>query len=136
MSIRIGIGVGGFPFSSTEAYWRWVDYCEDSAIDSLWVGDRLISTQPLLEPMATLGVIAGRTKRLKFGMNALVLPFRDPLVIAKECATIDFLSNGRLLPVFGVGNDPSPDWQAIGRDVKGRGTQSNEMIVLLSRLWS
>ena len=54
-----------------------------------------------MEAMSAMAAIAGATEHLKFGMNVVVVPFRDPLVLAKECATIDFLSNGRLLPAFG-----------------------------------
>jgi alkanesulfonate monooxygenase SsuD/methylene tetrahydromethanopterin reductase-like flavin-dependent oxidoreductase (luciferase family) len=73
---------------------------------------------------------------VKFGMNATVLPLRDPLVLAKECATVDYLSDGRLLPMFGVGNDAAPEWKAIGAETKGRGARSNEALELLTRLWS
>jgi alkanesulfonate monooxygenase SsuD/methylene tetrahydromethanopterin reductase-like flavin-dependent oxidoreductase (luciferase family) len=69
-------------------------------------------------------------------MNATVLPLRDPLVLAKECATVDYLSDGRLLPMFGVGNDVAPEWKAVGLDTKGRGARSNEMLTLLNRLWT
>jgi alkanesulfonate monooxygenase SsuD/methylene tetrahydromethanopterin reductase-like flavin-dependent oxidoreductase (luciferase family) len=103
MSIRIGMGVAGFPFSSPAAFLRWVDLCEESPIDSIWFSERLVSAVPTLEPMVAMALVAGRTERLKFGMNAIVLPFRDPLVLAKECATLDYLSGGRLLPAFGVG---------------------------------
>ena len=71
----------------------------------------MVSPQPFLEPLSTLSAVAGRTRRLKFGMNTTVLPLRDPLVLAKECATIDYLSDGRLLPMFGVGNDIAPEWE-------------------------
>ncbi len=136
MSVRIGIGLAGFPFAGQADFWRWVDFCEDSAIDSLWFSERLVSSQPVLEVMSTLAALAGRTSRIKFGMNAVVLGFRDPLVLAKECATIDFLSEGRLLPVFGVGNDTLPDWAATGRPAASRGAKANEFLELLARLWS
>jgi probable F420-dependent oxidoreductase len=136
MSIRIGAGLAGFPFSDQAEFWRWVDFCEDSRIDSLWFSERLVSPQPFLEPVSTLAALAGRTRRLKFGMNAVVLPLRDPLVLAKECATIDFLSEGRLLPVFGVGNDNAPEFAATGVSPSNRGPRSNEFLELLSRLWS
>ncbi|OAI40762.1 hypothetical protein AYO38_05230 [bacterium SCGC AG-212-C10] len=136
MSIRIGLGIAGFPYSSPQAFLRWIDQCEDSEIDSIWVSDRLVSSTPVLEPLAAFGMIAGRTKRLKFGMNAIVLPFRDPLVLAKECATLDFLSDGRLLPAFGVGAETSPEFRTTGRKAAGRGAQSDEMLTLLARLWS
>jgi probable F420-dependent oxidoreductase len=86
--------------------------------------------------MTAMAVLAGRTKRLKFGMNAVVLPFRDPLVLAKECATLDFLSDGRLLPAFGVGADVAPEFKATGRGPVGRGPYSDEMLDVMVRLWA
>ena len=125
-----------YPFATSNAFWRWIDQCEATAIDSIWLSERLVSKVPNLEPMVALAAIGGRTKRLKFGMNAVVLPLRDPLVLAKECATIDYLSNGRLLPAFGVGNDIAPEFKATGRKTTDRGARADEMIELLSRLWS
>lgn len=136
MSIGIGFGVAGFPFSSPSAFFEWIDLCEQRGVDSVWFSERLVSIQPALEPIAAFGVVAGRTKRLKFGMNAIVLPLRDPLVLAKECATLDFLSGGRLLPVFGVGGETAPEWRATGRNPAGRGSRSDEALQLLARLWS
>jgi probable F420-dependent oxidoreductase len=136
VSVRIGLGFAAFPFSTPAAFWRWVDACEDWDVDSIWLSERLVSAQSFLEPLTALAAIAGRTKHVKFGMNATVLPLRDPLVLAKECATIDYLSEGRLLPMFGVGNDVAPEWQALGIDTRGRGARSNEMLALLKRLWA
>ena len=136
MSVRIGLGFAAFPFSDAAAFWRWLDACEEWQVDSVWLSERLVSAQSFLEPLTTLAAIAGRTKRVKFGMNATVLPLRDPLVLAKECATIDYLSDGRLLAMFGVGNDVAPEWKALGIDTRGRGARSNEMLALLARLWS
>jgi len=136
MSIRIGMGMSGLPFSGPEAMGDWIDMCESSAVDSVWVSDRLVSATPSLEVMTTMTWVAGRTKRLKFGMNAIVLPFRDPLVLAKECATLDYLSGGRLLPTFGVGAELAPEFRATNRNPGGRGARADEMIELLRRLWS
>mgnify|MGYP001486713013 CR=1 FL=1 len=136
MSIRIGLGIAGFPFSSIKAFGKWLDLCEDSAIDSIWFSDRLVSSTPTLEPVVAMTWVASRTERLKFGMNAIVLPFRDPLVLAKECATLDFLSGGRLLPVFGVGGEIAPEFAATNREPKGRGKQADEMLQIMTRLWS
>ncbi len=136
MSIRIGMGVAGWPFSGPKAFYRWVDLCEGSAIDSIWFSERLVSAAPTLEPMTAMAALAGRTQRLKFGMNAVVLPYRDPLVLAKECATLDYLSGGRLLPAFGVGGDIDPGFRATGRVPVGRGPQSDEMLDIMSALWA
>ncbi|MEO9254838.1 MAG: TIGR03619 family F420-dependent LLM class oxidoreductase [Tepidiformaceae bacterium] len=136
MSIGIGLGIAGFPFSDAQAFLKWIDLCETSGVDSVWFSERLVSMSPALEPIVTFGLVAGRTERLKFGMNAIVLPLRDPLVLAKQCATLDFLSGGRLLPAFGVGSDTSPEFRSTGRKPAGRGQRSDEMIQIMSRLWS
>jgi probable F420-dependent oxidoreductase len=83
-----------------------------------------------------MGALAGATERLRFGMNAVVASFRDPLVLAKQCATIDYLSGGRLLPVFGIGADEAPEWRAASLDPRRRGARVDEMLALMQRLWS
>jgi probable F420-dependent oxidoreductase len=134
--ISVGLGLMGFPFSGAEAYWRWVDLCEHSGVDSIWQTDRLISSEPYLESLTSLAVLAGRTRRLKFGMNVLSLGQRDPVLVAKQCATIDMLSGGRLLPAFGVGSDRSPEWAAMNLDPKVRGAKTDEALEIIRRLWA
>ena len=136
MSARIGLGVAAFPFSSARPFWDWVELCEERGVDSIWQSDRLISPQPQLEAMSLMAALAGATDRLKFGMSVVVVPLRDPLVLAKECATIDFLSDGRLLPGFGVGPEIAPEWQATGREPRGRGPQADEALAIMTSLWS
>ena len=136
MSVRIGLGAAVLPGTTPRSFFRWVDLCEESAVDSIWLSERLVSPQPALEPMTAMAAIAGRTERLKFGMNVVLLPLRDPLVLAKECATIDYLSDGRLLPAFGVGALNAPEWRATGREPRGRGAVADEMIDLMARLWA
>ena len=94
-------------------YWRFVDMCEAGGVDSLWQTDRLVSRQPILECMTAIAAVAGRTRRLKFGMNVVSLALRDPVLVAKQCATIDVLSEGRLLPAFGVGSPLAPEWATL-----------------------
>ena len=134
--ISVGLGLMGFPFSGAEAYWRWVDLCEASGVDSIWQTDRLISSEPYLESLTSLAALAGRTRRLKFGMNVLSLGQRDPVLVAKQCATIDMLSGGRLLPAFGVGSDRSPEWAAMNLDAKVRGAKTDEALEIIGRLWA
>ena len=136
MKVRVGMGISTLPFASGRAFLDWVDLCESSELDSVWQTDRLVSPQPFLEAVSTMAALAGATTRLKFGMNAVVASLRDPLVLAKQCATIDWLSNGRLLPVFGVGSDNAPEFRATGRDPKERGRRADEVLELCRRLWS
>jgi len=135
MAVRIGLGLANFPFSEAAVFWRWVERLEASDVDSLWQSDRLVSGPPFLEVMSTMAALAGATRRLKFGMSVAVVPFRDPLVLAKACATIDFLSRGRLLPAFGVGPDIAPEWKATGRPTAGRGAFTDEALTVMARLW-
>ncbi len=136
MSVRIGLGLSQFPFSGAKAFWRWIERLEASPVDSFWQTERLVGSAPYLEPMATLAALAGATRRLKFGMSVVVVTHRDPLLLAKECATIDFLAQGRLLPAFGVGNDGAPEWAALGQNPAERGARADEILELLTRLWS
>ncbi|MBV9758728.1 MAG: TIGR03619 family F420-dependent LLM class oxidoreductase [Alphaproteobacteria bacterium] len=135
MSIAIGLGLAGFPFSSAAAYWRWVDLCEAGGADSLWQTDRLVSREPMLECLSVMAALAGRTRRLKFGMNVLSMALRDPVLVAKQCATIDVLSEGRLLPAFGIGSPRGPEWAALGIDTRTRGERTDEGLEIMRRLW-
>jgi probable F420-dependent oxidoreductase len=136
MKIRLGFGLVNYPFENARGFFRWVEMLEASGVDSVWQSDRLISTDPYLESLSALASLAGCTEKIKFGMNAIVAPLRDPLVLAKQCATIDYLSGGRLLPMFGVGYPKAAEWGATGRDSAHRGSKANEMFELMARLWS
>jgi probable F420-dependent oxidoreductase len=136
VKIRIGVGTAGFSFDAARDFFAFAERCEAAGIDSLWQSDRLIGADPQLEAIAAMAALAGATSRIKFGMNAVVVSHRDPLVLAKECATIDFLSGGRLLPVFGVGSESDPTWRATGRSAAERGRRADESLELMSRLWA
>lgn len=136
MPVRLGLGIAAFPFETPRGFFRWVDLCEGGGVDSLWQTDRLVSREPHLESLSAMAALAGATQRMKFGMNAMVASLRDPLVAAKQCATIDFLSGGRLLPVFVPGHDTAPEWQATGRDARHRGRLADEILEIMRRLWS
>jgi probable F420-dependent oxidoreductase len=135
MSVGVGLGLMQFPFSGARDYWRWVDMCEAGGVDSLWQTDRLLSREPMLECMTAMAALAGRTRRLKFGMNVVSLALRDPVLVAKQCATIDVLSEGRLLPAFGIGSPLAPEWKAMHVDTRTRGRKTDEALEIIRRLW-
>lgn len=135
MKVAIGLGMMEFPFAGASEYWRWVALCEDEGIDSIWQTDRITSGQPNLEAMTAMAALAGATKRMLFGMNVIALALRDPVLVAKQCATVDVLSDGRLLPAFGIGTPLSPDWGAIGVSPAGRGKRTDEALEIIKRLW-
>lgn len=135
-AIAAGIGLMEYPFDTTQGFWRWVDLCEQGGLDSIWQTDRLISRSPILECMTALAAIAGRTRRVKFGVNVVSVAMRDPVLLAKQCATIDVLSDGRLLPGFGIGSPRGPEWTAMNLNVKTRGRTTDEALEIISRLWA
>jgi len=135
VSVAIGIGLMDYPFAGAGDYWRWVDLCEAGGIDSIWQTDRLVSKTPILECMTVMAALAGRTRRLRFGMNVVSLALRDPVLLAKQCATIDVLSEGRLLPAFGIGSPLGPEWTALDIDTKTRGRRTDESLEIIARLW-
>ena len=135
MKVAIGVGLMEFPFQDPRTFWKWIDMCEAGGIDSFWQTDRLISTRPILECMSVLAAVAGATKRMQFGMNVASLAFRDPVLLAKQCATIDVLSEGRMLPAFGIGSPHSPDWRATNTSPRRRGKRTDEALDIITALW-
>src|SRR6185312_16252539 len=134
-SVAVGVGIMEYPFDTSDGFWRWVDLCEQGGIDSIWHTDRLVSRTPILECMTALAAIAGRTRRIKFGVNVVSVAMRDPVLLAKQCATIDVLSAGRLLPGFGIGSPRGPEWTAMHLDPSTRGPKTDEALEIIGRLW-
>jgi probable F420-dependent oxidoreductase len=138
MNVRFGITLGHSLGSveRPEEILDFVDRLEALDVDSLWVSDRLVSPTLTLEPITFLSYVAGRLRRMKFGTSTLVLSTRNPVILAKELATLDFISQGRLFPAVGLGSDDAQDFAAVGVSKKERGQRSDEAIVLMRRLWS
>ncbi len=138
MGIGIGIGFSGWPFGAMrpEAFLSVVDLAESLAIESLWLSDRVVSEVPSLEPVVALSWAAARTRRMKLGTSVLALPLRNPAVLAKELATLDFLSGGRLLLAVGLGRDDDTELRACGIHRSERAGRTEEMVHLLRALWS
>lgn len=137
MAIRIGVAPGGWQWTDgATGYYRFVEALEEYGWDSLWLSDRLVSDRMSLEPVVALAAAAGRTTKLKFGFSVLALPLRNPAVLAKELATLDFLANGRLLPAVGLGGDDEREYEATGTRKPERAGRTDEAIAVLRRLWT
>ena len=137
MSVRVGVGIAGWPFpqEDPEELFAYGERCEALGLDSLWLTERLAGPAPFLEPMAAIAALAARTRRLKFGMAVLVLPARNPVVLARQIATIDFLSGGRMLPAFGLGTEDAREQEATGVPRAERAGRTDEATALMRRLW-
>lgn len=138
MKYRIGVMPGPWPAGpdGRDLFWRLIDLCERTEIDSVWFSDRLSSPIPVLEPMTAMAAAAARTRRLKFGPSVLVVPFRSPVVAARELAMLDYLSGGRALPAVGIGVEQEREFRAAGVPFKERGRRTDEAILIMRRCWS
>src|SRR5256885_15472702 len=133
---RIGVMPGPWPSEGRDFFWRFVDLCEKSEIDSVWFSERLSSPLPVPEPMTAMAAVAARTTRLKFGPSVFITPFRTPVLAAREIAMIDYLSGGRMLPAFGIGVEQEREFLAAGVPFKERGRRTDEALAILRRCWS
>ena len=137
MGLRIGVAPGNWQWTGGAAgFFGFVDTCEAQGWDSLWLSDRLVGDRLSLEPVTALAAVAARTTVLKFGSSVLALPLRNPAVLAKELATVDYLSGGRLLPAVGLGGDDDREYEATGTRKAERAGRTDEAIGLLRRLWT
>jgi probable F420-dependent oxidoreductase len=135
---RIGIMPGPWPPGRDGAGFLWTlcEMLERNDVDSIWLSDRLSSPVPVPEVMTTLAAIGARTTRLKFGPSVVVLPYRTPVVAAKEMATVDWLSQGRLFPAVGVGVELPREFEASGVAFAQRGRRTDEAIRVIRMLWT
>ena len=135
---RIGVMPGPWPpgRGGVDFLWALTEFLERSDIDSLWLSDRLSSPAPVPEVMTTLAAVAARTERLKLGPSVVVLPYRTPVVAAKEMGTLDWLSRGRFFPAVGVGVELPREFEASGVSFRERGRRTDEMIKVMRLLWT
>jgi probable F420-dependent oxidoreductase len=133
MKVRVGYGLGVAGLHRDDAFGEFVDALERHGFDSLWLSERLTGDAP--DPLVGLAYAAGRSTRLKFGTSVLVVPGRNPIVLAKALASLDRLSNGRLLPAFGLGVADPAEQQGFGVARGERAAWFDEVVPLLRRLW-
>ena len=137
LKVRIGFAPGPFP-SEAEGHALLrdlVELGEEWGYDSIWLSDRVVGGRFPLEPIVALSLVAAYSDTLKFGTSVLALPLRNPLLLAKQLATLDYLSKGRLLPAVGLGQDDPVEYQACRVDKAGRGKRADEAIQVIRRLW-
>jgi alkanesulfonate monooxygenase SsuD/methylene tetrahydromethanopterin reductase-like flavin-dependent oxidoreductase (luciferase family) len=111
---------------------------ENGALDSVWIGDSLVS-KPRLEPVATLAAIAAATVNIEIGTAVLLPALRNPVTLAHSLATVDVLSKGRLILGIGVGGAfteaQKNDWLSVGVSPSSRRDRLLEGLGIMNRLW-
>jgi probable F420-dependent oxidoreductase len=135
LSVRVGVGLppGAPGADPSAALWGLVGTLEEVGYDSIWLSDS--AARGGLAPLPTLAAIAARTGRLKLGTNVLVMPPRNPLTLAREMATVDALSAGRLLPAGGLGVDLPRELEALGVRREERAARLEESVAIVKALW-
>ena len=134
VKIRIAYGLGTEAATGDPGRFAvLVDALEEIGFDSLWLSERLTGSAP--DPLIGLAVAAGRTRRLKLGTSVLVLPGRNPFVLAKQLASLDVLSGGRLLPAVGLGAPIPVEQLAFGVARADRARSFNDSLAVMRRLW-
>jgi probable F420-dependent oxidoreductase len=114
---------------------------EQAGFESLWVGDHLAlpteegGRQPRLEVVVAVSYLAAVTTRVRLGFGVLVLPQRQPVLLAKQLSSIDVLSRGRVAVGIGVGY-VEPELRALGVPMAERGARTDEYLAAMKTLWT
>lgn len=108
---------------------------EDLGFESIFITDHLFAAKQFysvnfLEPISALSLVAGVTERVKLGTSVMVLPIREPVLLAKQLATLHFLSAGRVILGAGIGWYP-PEYAATGVEKSERGARTDEILDII-----
>ncbi len=153
--MRIGFSLPQIgPSAGSKALIKVAKAAEKMGYDSLWVLDRILHPveprtpypasrdgslpaqyQRVLDPIGTLTFVAGCTRRIALGTSVLVLPFYNPVLLARQLTSLDVLSEGRLRVGFGLGWSVD-EYEAAGVPMKSRGKRADEFIQVLKKIWT
>lgn len=146
--VRIGLfAINYGSCADPEAAVRVARHAEAAGLESVWTGEHLVlpdpappgfsmpPTLPLLDTMVALTLVAAHTTVIKVASGIIELPLRNPVVLAKELASVDVVSNGRLIAGVAAGYVPA-EFAAVGVPLAERGARMDEFIGALRALWS
>ncbi len=141
--MKIGIALPIFgKYAGREEIMEAALAAEALGYDSIWVSDHVVVPDShnvfgdvFFDPLISLGFIASATSRIELGTSVMVLPYRNPLVLAKSVSSLDALSGGRV--VLGVGSGwLKGEFDALGVDFARRGQMTDEYIEIMKELWT
>ena len=145
MADRLKLGLYGLHRGSSadpDTLVRRARRAEEVGFESLWVGDHIAlpsaladpPQQPRIEAVVALTYIAALTTRVRLCFGVIVLPQRQPVLLAKQLASIDVLSKGRLTVGVGVGYI-EPELRTLGASLADRGARTDEYLDAMRTLW-
>jgi len=127
----------GMTWQPTQAALRQnVQDIERCGYDVVWCGDHLSFHAPMLDPLTMISQAAGMSSRLTFGVGIYLVPLRHPGPIARQVASLDHLTEGRLIFGVGVGGEFPKEFELAGVPVKERGARLTESIEVMRKLWT
>jgi alkanesulfonate monooxygenase SsuD/methylene tetrahydromethanopterin reductase-like flavin-dependent oxidoreductase (luciferase family) len=159
VSVPFGIALPNYgPLATPETLVRLAKLAEDLGVDSVWVSDHLVAPvgvesiypydrrpdrkpgdmgviEEFYEPLTTLAWLAGATSRVRLGVSAYVMPYRNPVVTAKQVATLDRFSGGRVILGIGVGW-LAEEFAALDVPFARRGLRTEEYLAVCKALWA
>ena len=133
--------------AGTEGAGRIAVAAEQAGFESVWTGEHVVlpdpqappsplpPLHPMLDPAVALAYVAALTTQIKLGTGIIIVPQRNPLVLAKELASVDVLSGGRLLFGVGVGY-LGAEFEALGIPMEDRARRTEEYIEAMRAIWS
>lgn len=136
---RTGILTGSWPLGMPVAGGFFRDLAqqvEGLGYDLLFHGDHLFMYNPNPDALVVLSHMAACTKRVVLGTGVLLPALREPAVMAKQIATLDYLSDGRFVLGVGVGGEVEQEWNAMQVPRETRGARTDEYLALMQALWS
>ena len=134
------------PCSQPATAVRVAQAAEAAGFESVWTGEHVVLPDPqvppsplppeypMLDPAVALAFVAGQTKTVRLGTGIIILPQRNPLVLAKELASLDVLSGGRLIFGLGIGY-LKPEFDALGIPFEHKGPRSMEYLEAMLAVW-
>lgn len=141
--MKYGIALPNFgKYAQIESILELALAAEELGYDSVWVSDHVVIPRShkgfgyeFLEPLTTLSFLAARTSKAKLGTSVIILPYRNPVVLAKTISTLDELSEGRVILGIGAGW-MRDEFDALGAPYGERGAVTDEYIDVLKNLWT
>lgn len=129
--IAVGITCGG-------VWWELETFREAERLgfDSIWTGEHIVFHRPILDAVPVTAGLAAVTERVDIGPAAIMVPLRHPTLLAKELASIDIMSGGRLIITAGVGGDYPKEFEACGVPHRQRGKRTTEMVEIMRKYWT
>jgi probable F420-dependent oxidoreductase len=148
MPLKLGLfSMTTGPCSHPDGAARVARAAEAAGLESLWGGEHVVLPDPqappsplaprdrIVDPVVALAFVAAHTSRIRLGTGIIILPQRNPLVLAKELATLDVMSNGRLIVGVGVGY-LEPEFRALGAPFEERGRVTDEYLAAMRAIWT